>query len=37
MEFEKIIINKKLFYYTWRDLPYLPYSWLEEKDKSLQV
>lgn len=32
MEFEKIIINKKLFYYTWRDLPYLPYSWLEEKD-----
>lgn len=36
MEFEKIKIDKKLFYWTWRDLPFLPYAWLEEKDlKSL--
>ncbi len=32
MEFEKVKINKKLFYWTWRDLPFLPYAWLEEKD-----
>src|SRR3990167_4677607 len=32
MEFEKVIIDKKLFYWTWRDLPFLPYSWLDEKD-----
>ena len=32
MEFEKVNINKKLFYWTWRDLPFLPYAWLEEKD-----
>ena len=38
MEFEKIKINKKLFYWTWRDLPFLPYSWLEKKDlKNLPV
>ena len=32
MEFEKIKIEKNLFYWTWKDLPYLPYAWLEEKD-----
>ncbi len=32
MEFEKVKINKTLFYWTWRDLPFLPYAWLEEKD-----
>ncbi len=32
MEFEKVKINKKLFYYTWKDLPFLPYAWLEEKE-----
>ncbi|MBS3074887.1 GNAT family N-acetyltransferase [Candidatus Pacearchaeota archaeon] len=32
MKFEKIKINRKLFYWTWRDLPFLPYAWLEEKD-----
>jgi len=32
MEYEKVKINKKLFYWTWRDLPFLPYAWLEEKD-----
>jgi len=32
MEFEKVKINKKLFYWTWRDLDFLPYSWLEKKD-----
>ena len=34
MEFEKVKIdkNKKLFYWTWRDLPFLPYAWLDEND-----
>lgn len=32
MEFEKIKLNKKLFYWTWKDLSYLPYAWLEKKD-----
>ncbi len=34
MEFEKVIIdkNKKLFYWTWKDIAYFPYSWLDEKD-----
>lgn len=32
MEYEKVKINKKLFYWTWRDLSFLPYAWLEEKD-----
>jgi len=37
MEFVKIQIKgTKLFYWTWRDLPFLPYAWLDEKDlKSL--
>lgn len=32
MEFEKVEIGENLFYWTWKDLPFLPYSWLEEKD-----
>ncbi|MFA4952792.1 MAG: GNAT family N-acetyltransferase [Candidatus Pacearchaeota archaeon] len=32
MEFEKVKINKKLFYWTWKDLDFLPYAWLEKKD-----
>ena len=32
MEFEKVKINKKFFYWTWKDLPYLPYAWLDKKD-----
>ncbi len=37
MEFSKVRIKgTKWFYWTWRDLPFLPYAWLEEKDlKSL--
>ncbi len=34
MEFVKIFIDKKTFYWTWKDLPFLPYAWLEEKDLS---
>ncbi len=33
MEFVKVHIKgTKLFYWTWRDLPFLPYAWLDEKD-----
>jgi len=32
MEYEKVTINKKLFYWIWRDIHFLPYAWLEEKD-----
>ncbi|MBI2547316.1 MAG: GNAT family N-acetyltransferase [Candidatus Aenigmarchaeota archaeon] len=33
MEFIKIKIpGTTWFYWTWRDLPFLPYAWLEEKD-----
>lgn len=32
MEFVKIQTRTKWFYWTWRDLPFLPYAWLEEKD-----
>lgn len=32
MEFVKVYIDKTRFYWTWRDLPFLPYAWLEEKD-----
>src|SRR3989338_7461800 len=37
MKFVKIRIKgTKLFYWTWLDLPFLPYAWLDEKDlKSL--
>ena len=32
MEFDKVKLTKSLFYWTWSDLPYLPYAWLEEKE-----
>ncbi|MFA5992719.1 MAG: GNAT family N-acetyltransferase [Candidatus Pacearchaeota archaeon] len=32
MEFEKIKLDKAHFYWTWKDLAYYPYSWLDEKD-----
>lgn len=33
MEFVKVNVeNTKLFYWTWRDLPFLPYAWLDKKD-----
>ena len=32
MEFEKVKVNKKLFYWTWKDLDFLPYAWLEKKE-----
>ena len=32
LTFEKIVLNEKFFYWTWRDLPFLPYAWLDEKD-----
>ncbi len=33
MELIKIPIKgTKLFYWTWRDLPFLPYAWLDEND-----
>ncbi len=32
MEFEKVKIDKNHFYWTWKDLPYLPYAWLDKKD-----
>jgi hypothetical protein len=32
MEFGKVKLTKNLFYWTWRDLPFLPYAWLEKKD-----
>jgi len=33
MEFIKVPIKGgKWFYWTWRDFPFLPYAWLEEKD-----
>jgi len=32
MKFEKVKLNKKLFYWAWKDLPFLPYAWLEEKE-----
>src|SRR3990167_5809610 len=31
MEFVKVKVGKE-YYYTWRDLPFLPYSWLDKKD-----
>jgi len=37
MEFEKIIISKKknLFYYTWKDISYMPYAWLDKNDLKI--
>ena len=32
MEFVKISIDEKRFYWTLRDTPFIPYEWLEEKD-----
>lgn len=33
MEFEKVNIKKiKEYYWTWRDIHFLPYAWLNEKD-----
>lgn len=32
MEFEKVKIDKKDFYWTWRDLSFLPYAWIDKKD-----
>ena len=33
MEFIKVRIKgTKWFYWTWRDLSFMPYAWLEEKD-----
>ena len=32
LEFEKILIEPGIFYWTWRDLDFLPYAWLEERD-----
>ena len=31
MEFVKVPIKgTKLFYWTWKDLPFLPYAWLDK-------
>ncbi|MFH1587247.1 MAG: GNAT family N-acetyltransferase [Candidatus Diapherotrites archaeon] len=32
MEFEKVFIEKGVFFWTWRDLSFMPYAWLDEKD-----
>lgn len=33
MEFVKVLIKEKRWYYwTWRDLPFLPYAWLDKED-----
>lgn len=32
MDFVKVYIDKKSFYWTWGDLSFLPYAWLGEKD-----
>ncbi len=32
MEFEKVVLRSGAFYWTWRDLDFLPYAWLEEKE-----
>ncbi|MEK6913876.1 MAG: GNAT family N-acetyltransferase [Nanoarchaeota archaeon] len=38
MEFQKIIVNEDIFYWTWKDADYLPYAWLEKKDlKTLPI
>lgn len=38
MEYEKVKINRKFFYWTWRDISFLPYGWLDEKDtKNLPI
>lgn len=32
MEFEKVFLGKGLFYWTWKDIHFMPYGWLDEKD-----
>ena len=32
MEFLKVVNSNKSFYWTWKDLDYLPYAWLDKKD-----
>lgn len=32
MEFMKVVNSNKTFYWTWKDLDYLPYAWLDKKD-----
>jgi hypothetical protein len=32
MEFIKVVNSNKSFYWTWKDLDYLPYAWLDKKD-----
>ena len=32
MEFEKVRVDKNTFYWTWKDLSYWPYAWLDKKD-----
>jgi hypothetical protein len=35
LEFEKVITNEKIFYWTWKDADYLPYAWLDKKDLKI--
>jgi hypothetical protein len=32
MEFSKVKVTKTFYYWTWKDFPFFPYGWLEEKD-----
>ena len=32
VEFEKVNLEQGVFYWTWRDVDFLPYAWLEERD-----
>lgn len=32
MDFEKVELDDGFYYWTWRDLPYLPYAYLKEED-----
>lgn len=32
MEFEKVSLGKGLFYWTWRDIHFMPYGWLDKND-----
>ena len=32
MKFMKVVNSNKSFYWTWEDLDYLPYAWLDKKD-----
>jgi hypothetical protein len=35
MEFEKVTNSNKSFYWTWKDLDYLPYAWLNKEDLKI--